>query len=117
QEHHVKRSVRSAKTITILVLTLTTVGGAILAWQQYQELVELRAAAMNKDERVAMQKRIWDLERYNKELNDQLTALRDAENAGAPAVAGGPGGPAGGGPGGGAGVNRGGGGKKPLQRA
>lgn len=107
---------KSAKTITILVLALTTVGGAMLAWQQYQELVELRATAMNKDERVAMQKRIWDLERFNKELNDQLTALRDAENAGTPAVAGGPGGP-GGGPGGGGGVIRGRGGNNPMQMA
>lgn len=52
-------------------------GGALLAWQQYRELVVLRATAMNKDERAAMQKRIWDLERHNKELNDQLAAARD----------------------------------------
>lgn len=48
----------------------------MLAWQQYQELVGLRASALNGDERASLQKRIWDLERYNKELNDQLAALR-----------------------------------------
>ena len=80
---------RSTRTIAIIVLALTTVGGAVLAWQQYLELVELRAAAMNKDERAAMQKRIWDLERFNKELNDQLAALRDGSDLGDLAIAGG----------------------------
>ncbi len=67
---------KSPKTLVILLLAVTTVGGAILVWQQYQELVELRAAAMQKDERATMQKRIWDLERQNKGLNDRLTASR-----------------------------------------
>ena len=80
---------RSTRTIAIIVLALTTVGGAVLAWQQYLELVELRAAAMNKDERAAMQKRIWDLERFNKELNDQLATLRDGSDLGDLAIAGG----------------------------
>ncbi len=84
---------KSPKTLVILVLALTTVGGAILAWQQYSELVELRAAAMNKDERAALQKRVWDLERFNKELNDQLTAMREGDGSADPAMAGGPGGP------------------------
>lgn len=68
---------KSLKNLALLVLALTSVGGAILAWQQYQELVGLRASALNADERASLQKRIWDLERYNKELNDQLAALRD----------------------------------------
>ena len=66
------------KNLTLLVLALTSIGGAILAWQQYQELVGLRVSALSKDERASLQKRVWDLERYNKELNDQLAALRDA---------------------------------------
>ena len=38
---------------------------------------------------------MWDLERFNKELNDQLTALRDGDGTGDPAMAGAPSGPAG----------------------
>lgn len=68
---------KSLKNLTLLVLALTSIGGAILAWQQYQELVGLRASALSQDERASLQKRVWDLERYNKELNDQLAALRD----------------------------------------
>ena len=67
---------KSPKTYLIAFLALTTVGGSMLAWQQYGELVELRAAAMNKDERADLQKRAWDLERLNKQLRDQLAAQR-----------------------------------------
>ncbi len=88
---------KSPKTLLILILALTTIGGAGLAWQQYQELVELRAAAMNKDERAAMQKRVWELERFNKELSDQLAAIRESEEEADPAMAGAPGGPGAGG--------------------
>jgi len=70
--------VKSPKTYVILLLALTTIGGAGLAWQQYQELVQLRAAAMYKDERAEMLKRLAALEKLNKELQDQLAAARDA---------------------------------------
>jgi hypothetical protein len=69
--------VKSFRTCVILVLAATTVGGAVLAWRQYGELVELRAAAMNRGERADMQKRIWDLEKANRELQDRLAAQRD----------------------------------------
>ena len=105
---------KSPKNIALLLLALTTIGGAILAWQQYQELVELRAAAMNKDERANLQKRIWDLERFNKELNDQLASLRDGSDGMGDPMAG-PAGP-GGGPGGRGGF-RGRGGNNPMQMA
>jgi hypothetical protein len=68
--------VKSPQSYIIIVLALTTIGGAGLAWNQYRELVELRAAAMNADERADWQKRAWDLERSNRELQDQLAALR-----------------------------------------
>ena len=67
----------SPKTYALLILALTTLGGAGLAWQQYQELVELRAAALNKDERSDLQKRLADLEKRNKELQDELAAAQD----------------------------------------
>lgn len=67
---------KSPKTYLIVLLALTTLGGAALSWQQYSELVELRAAAMNRDERADLQKRAWDLEKLNKQLRDQLAAVR-----------------------------------------
>jgi hypothetical protein len=54
--------VKSPKTYIILLLAATTVGGAALAWRQYGELLELRAAAMNRDERADWQRRVWELE-------------------------------------------------------
>ncbi|MBI4623546.1 MAG: hypothetical protein HY736_10060 [Verrucomicrobia bacterium] len=66
----------SAKSYLIALLTLATVGGMAVAWRQYQELVELRAGAMNKDERADLQKRVWSLEKLNRELQDQLATLR-----------------------------------------
>jgi hypothetical protein len=70
--------VNTPKTYLILLLALTTVGGAALAWRQYGELVELRASAMNRDERADLQKRLWDLEKLNRELQDQMAARRGA---------------------------------------
>src|SRR5690606_10053019 len=72
--------VNSPKNFVLGFLALTTVGGAILAWQQYGELVELRAAAMNRDERRDAQERIAELERLNRELRDQLAAERSSDD-------------------------------------
>lgn len=55
-------------------------GGAILAWNQYQELLDLRAGVMTKDERAELQKRLWDAEKRAKELADELAALRGQSN-------------------------------------
>jgi hypothetical protein len=81
--------VNSAKTYLILALALTTIGGVVLGWRQYTELVELRAAAMNSNERAELQKKIWDLQKTNRELQDRLAALRaehpDGEEAAAAA--------------------------------
>jgi hypothetical protein len=68
--------VKSFKTYLILLLTLTTIGGSVLAWRQYAELVELRAIAMNREERADLNKRVWDLEKANRELQDRLAAAR-----------------------------------------
>jgi hypothetical protein len=70
--------VKSPQAYLLLLLAGTTVGGAILAWKQYGELVELRASAMNRDERADLQKRIWDLEKLNRELQDQLATTRES---------------------------------------
>ena len=83
----------SAKTYVILLLAATTLGGAMLAWRQYGELVELRAANMNRDERADLHRRVWELEKLNRDLQDQLAARRnpatDVENLLAGADAGG----------------------------
>jgi hypothetical protein len=68
--------VKSPKNTIILLLAATTVGGSILAWRQYGELVELRAATLNRDERADLQKRIWELEKSNRDLQAQLGAGR-----------------------------------------
>lgn len=72
--------VNSPKNYVIGFLALTTLGGAILAWQQYGELVELRAGALNREERADLHQRVKDLEQMNRALQDQLAALRGAED-------------------------------------
>jgi hypothetical protein len=64
------------KNSVLVVLALTTIGGAALAWRQYQELVELRAAALNANERSELQKKIWALQQSNRTLEDQLAAAQ-----------------------------------------
>jgi len=70
--------VKPSKNSLLFLLALTTMGGALLAWRQYQELIELRAAALKKDERADLQKQIWALGKANRELEDQLAALHTA---------------------------------------
>ena len=54
-----------------------TIGTAALAWKQYQELIQLRAASLGADERADLQKRLWASEKRAKDLADQLAALRN----------------------------------------
>lgn len=77
---------KSPQTLLVALFALTTLGGGVLAWQQYGELVELRASAMNRDERADMQKRVWDLEKNLRELQDQLAAARARPSDGADAL-------------------------------
>ena len=65
---------------------LTTVTGAIVAWRQYQELIELRAAALNSDERADWQKRLSATEKRRIELESQVHALQ-AQDPVAPTTA------------------------------
>ncbi|MDB6093423.1 MAG: hypothetical protein JWM32_985 [Verrucomicrobia bacterium] len=69
-------TVKSPKNVIIVVLALTIAGGGAMAWQQYQELVKLRAAAMNNDERANWQKKLWDAEKRRHELEASLAALQ-----------------------------------------
>ena len=65
--------------ILLALLSATTLGGAWLAWRQYGELQELRAAALNRSERADLQRRIWDLEKQNRELQARADASRPGE--------------------------------------
>ena len=72
---------KSTRNYLILVLSLIVVGGGALAWQQYQELLSLRASALSSDDRAALQKRVWDAEKRARELEAKLAAAQrgDAE--------------------------------------
>lgn len=69
-----------------VLLVATTIGSVLLAWRQYGELVQLRAIALNRNERADLQRRIWELEKLNRDLRDQRPTGRAAE-AGDPAAA------------------------------
>ena len=62
------------KNYLILFLLLTTLGAGALAWQQYQELIALRASTLNNDERADLQKRLWSAEKRKHELEASLAA-------------------------------------------
>lgn len=67
---------KSLKSYVIILLALTTVAGGALAWQQYQELVKLRAASLGNTERADWQKRVWDAEKRRHEAEDALASLQ-----------------------------------------
>ncbi|MBL9202293.1 MAG: hypothetical protein JNL39_17410 [Opitutaceae bacterium] len=64
----------SAKNWLLLGLALTTLGAAWLAWRQHGEIAALRATALPREERAALQKRAWDLEKANRDLKARLPA-------------------------------------------
>ncbi len=68
---------KSSKTYILVILACVTLSTAALAWKQYQELIQLRAAALGADERADLQKRLWAAEKRAKDLADQLAALRN----------------------------------------
>jgi hypothetical protein len=75
--------VNSARNTLILVLALTTVGAGALAWRNYRELVGFRAAALDPGERNDLQKKIADLEKANRGLQDELAAAHSMSPEGA----------------------------------
>lgn len=74
----------SSKNLLLALLCLTTAGLGWLAWHQYQELIALRAAVLDHNERAALQKRIWDAEKRSASLEKKL-AERSKPDADAPA--------------------------------
>lgn len=65
---------RSGKNYLILLLAIATFTTSAIAWRQYRELIVLRAAALDQDERAALQKRVWDAEKRRSELEKELAA-------------------------------------------
>jgi chorismate mutase len=62
--------------LALLAFAAIAIGSSILAWRQYKELVELRAAAMHGSERIDYENRLHALQQQNRDLADRL-ALRD----------------------------------------
>ena len=69
---------------TIIVLAATTVTTGVIAWRRGNELSELQARALDRSERAQLQKRVWDLEKANRELQARAPAAsRDRTETGA----------------------------------
>jgi hypothetical protein len=68
--------VKSLKNIVVVLLALLLLGGGVLAWNQYQELVRLRIAVGSASDRADLQRRLTDAERRLRALQDQLAAAR-----------------------------------------
>jgi hypothetical protein len=73
--------VPTSKNTLIAFLAFTTLAGGALAWRQYQELVTLRAAALNTNERADWQKRLWAAEKKNADLEHKIAAQPKAPAA------------------------------------
>ena len=68
---------KSLRNWLLALFAGTIVCGAWLAWRQQAELVELRALVMNRNERANLQKRVWDLEKANRELQNRSGSRPD----------------------------------------
>lgn len=66
--------------LLIAFLSLTTLGTGLLAWRQHAELEELRTRSLDKTERAQLQKRLWELEKSNRDLQARATRGPGAAN-------------------------------------
>ena len=64
----------------IILLALAAVAGGALAWNEYRELLKVRAASFSESERADLQKRLWDLEKRKHELEAEVADLRSRES-------------------------------------
>jgi len=67
---------KSLKNAFIVLLALLLLGGGVLAWNQYQELIRLRVAIGSGSDRADLERRLADLQRRLKATQDQLAAAR-----------------------------------------
>lgn len=80
----------SAKNYAVAFLAFTTLAVGVLAWRQHQELIALRAAALDPKERADWQQRLWAAEKSRAELEQQLAAAPAMSQEEANPNAGGP---------------------------
>ena len=78
---------KSTRNYLIVVLALAALGAGGLAWQQYQELIGLRAAALSASERASLLKRLQEAQDRARELEAQLAAAASGAGVAADAVA------------------------------
>lgn len=76
--------------LLVALLSLTTLATGVLAWRQMAELDELRGRSLDKAERAQLQKRVWELEKTNRELQARASRAPASppdgrENSGLPA--------------------------------
>lgn len=64
----------SSKNYLIALLAVATLGLGYFSYQQYTELVKLRAAALSNNERADLQKRLWDSEKRRQDLEGRLAS-------------------------------------------
>jgi hypothetical protein len=61
--------------VTIAALAAVTVTTGVIAWRQSTELAELRTRSLDRSERAQLQKRVWDLEKTNRELQSRVPSV------------------------------------------
>lgn len=69
---------KSLASFLVALFAAATLALGLIAWRQHSELIELRASALDRGERAALQKRLWDLEKVNRTLQDQVASTRSS---------------------------------------
>jgi uncharacterized phage infection (PIP) family protein YhgE len=64
--------------LALLLLALVAIASTAVAWREYREVLRLRAAAPDPEERVRLQKAAWDAQKRANQLAAQLAAARAA---------------------------------------
>lgn len=95
---------KSLSPYLALVCALAALGLGVVTWRQHDQLVRLRATALNTDDRAALQKRLWNSEKRARDAESRALAAQtsrvpndkagdasaDGETAAKPAVKKGP---------------------------
>lgn len=64
----------TSRLILTSALLLATAFLGLLAWRQHGQLEDLRSSALTRTERSDLQRRIWDLERQNRDLREAASS-------------------------------------------
>jgi len=65
----------------VVLLAITTIAAGVIAWNAYHELAKLHAEGLDESAKSDLQKRIWALEKRNRELETELAGLRGRTGA------------------------------------